>query len=63
MGPLREYHVVMNGAPTTVLLTDEDAARLGATPVAQEPATAPAPEAKARRPANKARTPKDKTGG
>jgi len=46
MGPLREYHVTVNGSPTTMLLNEKDAERLGGTPVVA---------LKARRVPNKAR--------
>jgi hypothetical protein len=57
VGPLREYHVIVNGAPTTMLLNDKDAERLGGTPVGPEP------EVKAElSPPNKARRPRNKVG-
>jgi hypothetical protein len=67
VGPLREYDLTINGAPTTVLLTEEDAAKLGATPVPEPalPAVDLPPgdiDTKARRPLNKARRP-DQPGG
>lgn len=49
--PLKRYTVTQRGVPATLWLDDEDAARLGATPV--EPAAEP--ERKARRAPNKAR--------
>lgn len=67
MGPLREYDLKINGSPTTVLLTEEDAKKLGATPVREPelPAADLPPDdvdTKARRPMNKARRP-DHQGG
>lgn len=44
MGELREYHARINGADTTVQLTEADAKRLGATPVTAAPC-APRPDA------------------
>lgn len=51
--PLKRYTVTQRGVPATLWLDDEDAARLGATPV--EPSAAAEPERKARRAPNKAR--------
>lgn len=57
MGELREYMYVTNGVTTTAMLSEQDAARLGAVIVA-EPAEAP--EAKSRTVADKSRTVQDK---
>lgn len=54
---LLEYDVVFNGHPTTALLTEAQAARLGATPVTSPKGggaeEAPPVKGKARKPANK----------
>lgn len=51
---LAEYDVIINGQPTTALLTPAQAQRLGATPVAAKQGEGEAqPKAKARKPANK----------
>lgn len=58
MAPLREYTLTINGSTTTMLLSEEDAARLGALLVAAEiPERHELVEGKARKHvANKART-------
>jgi len=54
MSDMKEYAVDINGVPHTFLLTDEQAEARGAKPV--ETKAAPLP-------ANKARTPVNKSGG
>lgn len=54
-GPVKRYDVVINGVATTLLLSDADAAARGLVP-----ASDPAPVAKAKAPANKSRTPRNK---
>lgn len=62
---MKRYDVIINGFPTTLLLSDADAAARGllaATPAAA-PAAAPADKpvaAKAKTPANKSRKPANK---
>ncbi|MFD6070618.1 hypothetical protein [Amycolatopsis lurida] len=56
MAELREYRVTVNGHPTIMNLTEEDAARLGGVPVEREPRAKQRPE-----PPNKARTASNKT--
>lgn len=51
---LKRYDVEVNGYPTTLQLSDEDAERLGLT-------GKDASESKAKTPANKSRTPANKT--
>lgn len=73
---LKAYDVTVDGQPTTLLLSDEDARAHGLRvpahrapedePVAEAPEEAPAvedPDTKAHTPANKARTPANKSGG
>ena len=50
----REHTVIHKGIPLTVMLSDEDAERLGAEPIEGAPAK------KAATPANKARQPEGK---
>lgn len=50
---MKEYEVIIGGLRHTLQLTDEDAQRIGATPV--EVKQAPKPANKSRRAANKAR--------
>lgn len=52
---MKRYDVVINGVATTLLLSDADAAARGLVP-----ASDPAPVAKAKAPANKSRTPRNK---
>ena len=51
---MKEYIIDIAGLPHTVLLDDAEAKRLNAKPVETKQATAPA---------NKARTPQNKSGG
>lgn len=70
---LREYHVILNGHPTTMQLTAERAKLLGGTPVVATPPTdppsalavepAPVAAGKARATENKARTPVRRVAG
>lgn len=68
---LKAYDVIVDGRPTTLLLSDEDARAHGLhvpahrAPEAEAPEDASVvdePEAKAHTPANKARTPANKGG-
>ncbi|WP_370944012.1 hypothetical protein AB5J62_33565 [Amycolatopsis sp. cg5] len=52
MADLREYRVTVNGHDTVMNLSEEDAARLGGTPVEAEPKRADA-QTKARTARNK----------
>lgn len=58
MSALNEYNVVINGWPTTVQLSDDDARARGLLTDEQPKVRSAA--AKSRRPANKARTVADK---
>lgn len=63
-GPVKPYNVEINGTPTTLLLSDEDAKERGlkaadVVKVKPEPDD-DEPEGKGRTPANKARTPAQK---
>lgn len=51
---MKQYTVVIGGIEHTMQLTDDDAARLGATPVAQPKGKTASVENKARRTTNKA---------
>lgn len=52
---MKVYTINRGGVDLTVQLSDEDAKRLGATPVERKPVAS-----KGRTPRNKARTPNDK---
>ncbi len=64
-GPLKLYDVEVNGATTTMRLSDEDARLMGL--IVDEPEQAgvpepePEPETKAETPENKARAPRNKS--
>ncbi|MFC5992944.1 hypothetical protein ACFQE5_01815 [Pseudonocardia hispaniensis] len=62
MSELREYHVTVNGHDTVMNLNEQDAARLGGTPVDAASASA-GPEEKARAAANKSRPAATKSSG